>query len=183
MLPSVTRCIPHDFSMVDPEILEAAAARGSDVHEASASYAQGLFVPDALLFDDRRGYFESFRTWFDRYVKRVLYVEKEFQCDRFLFIGHVDLVCELVDGRLVVVDYKTPAVVCKGWRLQLAAYRYLVAEHFRRLKLLDDAKRLECMSLRLMKNGSAARGLDYTESQSDFVVFLSALNVHRFFNS
>jgi hypothetical protein len=180
MWVSVTRAIPHDFSGVSPEVLEAAAKRGTDVHTACAAYMNNLFIPDSVLFGDRVGYFESFKRWFDKYVKRVFFVEHEFKCDRFKFLGHVDLVAELVDGRLVVVDLKTPAALVKTWRLQLAAYRYLVSEELRKKKIKT---KIDCMSLQLMKDGRAAKAVPYLDNENDFVVFLSCLNVYRFLNS
>ena len=178
--PSTTAVIPVDFSGVPVDVLEAAAARGTEVHNAAALYAQGLFVP-RFSIPDREGYFESFKAWFDRYVKEVVCVESEFISVDFNYISHIDLVCYLTDSRRVVVDYKTPAAPSKTWRLQLASYRHVFIEELRRGGA-DDLK-VDCMSLRLMKDGKPAKAICYNENVQDFAVFLSCLNVHRFFNS
>ena len=178
--PSTTAVIPVDFKGVPVEILEAAAARGTEVHNAAALYAQGLFVPRFSL-PDREGYFESFKAWFNQYVKEVICVEAEFISTDFNYVSHIDLVCRLTDYRRVVVDYKTPAIVSKTWRLQLASYRHVFIEELKRGGATD--LQVDCMSLRLMKDGKKAKALYYDEKLQDFPVFLSCLNVYRFFNS
>lgn len=181
MWVSVTQAIPHDFSGVRPEILEAAAQRGTDVHIACSAYVKNLFVSDSVLYGDRVGYFDSFRRWFDKHVSRVFYVEHEFRSDRFKFLGHVDLVAELIDGRLAVIDIKTPAAEVKTWRLQLAAYKYLVNQELYGKGVQRGIT--DCMSLRLMKDGRAAKAVCYQEHADDLAVFLSCLNVYRFLNA
>jgi hypothetical protein len=86
----------------------------------------------------------------------------------------------LIDGRLVVVDLKTPAAESKTWRLQLAAYHHLVKSDFEKRGLEVE---LECMSLRLKKTGGEAKAHVYIATPQDFAVYLSCLNVHRYFNS
>lgn len=178
--PSVTQVIPSNFAGISPEVLEAAADRGTEVHQACALHARNLFVT-AFSSPDREGYFNSFVEWFDKYVVEVFYVEHEFIDEAFGFLGHVDLVCLLVDGRLVVVDLKTPAAESKTWRLQLGAYKYLVFTHLHKNGFKYQV--VDCMSLRLMKTGKEAKAVVYEEGINDFAVFLSCLNVHRFFNS
>lgn len=181
--PSVTQCIPTDFSGIDPDVLEAAAQRGTDVHNAAAAYARGLYVPGFKLDSDRRGYFRSFSNWFDKYVKKVLFVEKEFHSKAFGFVGHIDLVCDLIDNRRIVIDLKTPATLSQTWRLQLSAYHHVVCEYYVNEGVPADCINIECMSLRLMKDGREAKAVVYNRELNDFTVFLSALNVYRFINS
>ena len=155
----------NDFSAVPPERLAAAAQRGTEVHQACAAYAKGLPVFQLS------NYFDSFRTWFDKYVKRALFVEAEFSDPSvYGIIGHVDLVAELVDSRIVVVDYKTPVAESKTWPLQVSAYCHLVE---------PLVGKCDGMALMLSGEGKPAKAIAYKYQASDFAVFISALTVWR----
>lgn len=175
-----------DFSKVPPGALAYAADRGTRVHHICLNlYACGM--PTLNVPDDCKGFFESFKNWFDDYVAEVFFIEKEFIEKRFCYVGHVDLVCLLRDGRIVIVDLKTPAAESKSWALQLAAYRIAVNHHFRvdynKKPAITVPAKNGCMSLRLRKNGKRAVASVYQYSEDDFALFLSALNVYRYFNS
>jgi hypothetical protein len=157
-----------DFSAVPPDRLAYAALRGSSTHAACAAYARGLPV---FLSNGADPYFESFKNWFDKYVKRALFVEAEFsdpEC--YGIIGHVDLVAELTDGRMVVVDYKTPVAESKSWALQISAYCHLVE---------PIVGKCDGMALMLSGEGKPAKAIAYKYQASDFAVFISALAVWR----
>ena len=159
-----------DASKIRHDVLEFATRRGSAAHSACAAYARNLPV---FLTDGAEPYFESFKNWFDRYVKRALFVEAEFSDpNTYGIIGHVDLVAELVDDRIVVVDYKTPAVESASWRAQLAAYCYLVK---------PVVGEVEGMALMLSGEGRAARAIHYKQQASDFANFCAALQAYRAF--
>ena len=159
----------NDFSQVPPDRLAAAAARGTAVHQACAAYARGLPVFETSGYL----YFQSFKNWFDKYVKRALFVESEFSDPSvYGIIGHVDLVAELTDGRIVVVDYKTPVAESATWRAQLACYCYLVK---------PVVGEVGGMALMLSPDGGAARAIHYKNTASDFAAFLAALSAYRYF--
>jgi hypothetical protein len=169
-LISVTRVLSpfNDFSQVPPDRLEFAKQRGTDVHAACSAYARNLPV---FASNGSAPYFESFRNWFDKYVKRALFVEAEFSDPSvYGIIGHVDLVAELTDGRVVVVDYKTPVAESKSWALQISAYCHLVN---------PIVGKCDGMALQLSPQGNMARAIHYKYQASDFAVFLSALTVWR----
>ena len=171
-LVSVTTVLSpfNDFSQVPPDRLAYATQRGTDVHAACAAYARSLPV---FASNGSAPYFESFRNWFDRYVKRALFVEAEFSDPHvYGIIGHVDLVAELVDSRIVVVDYKTPVAESKTWRAQLACYCYLVK---------PVVGEVGGMALQLSPDGNAARAIHYKNTASDFAAFLAALAAYRAF--
>lgn len=171
-LISVTRPLSvfFDASQIPAAVLEYAQTRGTEVHRACAAYARGLPV---LIANGAYPYFESFRNWFDRYVKRALFIEDEFADPVYRIKGHPDIVCELTDGRIVVVDYKTPALESPTWRAQLAAYCYLVAPV------------VGCMpggmALKLSGEGGAARAINYTYQAEDLAAFVAALTAYRYF--
>ena len=159
-----------DASKIRPEALEFAKTRGTETHAGCAAYARSLPV---FLSDSAAPYFDSFRNWFDRYVKRALFVEAEFSDPHvYGIVGHVDLVAELTDGRLVVVDYKTPVVESPSWRAQLAAYCYLCN---------PVVGEVAGMALLLSPDGNAARAIHYKQQASDFAAFLNALAAYRYF--
>ena len=160
----------NDFSQVPPDRLAYATQRGTDVHAACAAYAKGL---PAFLSNGSGLYFQSFKNWFDKYVRRALFVEAEFSDpSTYGIIGHVDLVAELVDGRIVVVDYKTPVAESKTWRAQLAAYCYLCK---------PVVGEVGGMALKLSPHGKVATAIQYKQQAADMAAFLSALAAYRYF--
>lgn len=184
---SVTKVLQPfaDFSKIPPHVLAYAADRGTRVHRICLNvYAKG--IPVMNVPDDCYGFFLSFTTWFDQYVAEVLHIEKEFVDRRFGFVGHVDMICLLNDGRIVIVDLKTPAIESPSWKLQLAAYREAVNQEFcvqaAGQQPIEVPAKNGCMSLLLNKDGKRAKASVYQYSNDDFAVFLSALNVYRYFN-
>lgn len=124
-IPRVTEVLSPfaDFSRVPPDVLQAASDRGTAVHEACAAHALGLWMPIAK---EHLGYFDSFKSWFDRYVDDVLAVEEEVRHARWGYFGHVDLIAR-VNGVnhgsvIAVVDYKTPFSESRSWHCQTQAY-------------------------------------------------------------
>jgi len=81
--------------MVRPDVLAAACERGTAVHKACECYATGLWSP--ALPADWRGYFDSFKKWFDLYVLEVIFTEKPLKSDVLGLTGHPDL-CALIKG-------------------------------------------------------------------------------------
>jgi len=112
-----------DFSMVPPDVLEAAAQRGTEVHDACASYALGFWKP---VPEEQAGYLQSFRSWFDRYVVDVLAVEEEVVSPKWGYLGHVDLIARIEGVRpkptVCVIDLKTPFSESLSWHAQTQAY-------------------------------------------------------------
>jgi hypothetical protein len=176
ILPSVTQAIGPfaDFSRVSPAVLDAAAARGTAVHEAAAAHAQGLWVPP--LPEELAGYFNSFRRWFDATVVEVIGVELEVKDEALGYIGHLDLAAVLKgDDVITIIDYKTPATKNKLWAAQLAAYLHA----FQSTPWPWDANRIA--SLRLKKDGGRAIFDEYTNSHQDFAAFVAALTAYKWF--
>jgi hypothetical protein len=176
IFPSVTKVLqPYaDFSMIKPDVLQAASERGTAVHDACFAYATGL--PSFGMDDDVKGYFESFKRWFDAMVKEVLLCEIRLIDEQHGFHGEPDLVVKAKNGEVMLIDVKTPISKSKGWRLQMAGYA--------RLCTLNGYEIDRIGSLRLHPEGKVPKVDWYEEHRmQDFAVFLSALNVYRFFNS
>ena len=174
-LPTVTRVLGvfNSFDGVPPEVLEAAALRGTKVHGAISATLAGLFVPD--LPEELDGYVRSFLGWLP-VVEEVVLVETQLVDQDNGFTGTPDAIVRIRgDEALSVVDWKTPATKGKLWRAQLAAYKRLAR------KAGYDVQR--AMTLRLKKDGSRAILDEYTETAQDFQAFLNALSAYRWFKA
>jgi hypothetical protein len=161
-----------DFGGVNKTVLDEAKRRGTMIHSAAAAYASGAFVvPVVPIYE---GFYQSFKTWFDSYVDRVFFVEQRIEdAETYGITGMIDLGCQLIDGRAVIVDHKTPLAESKTWKGQLSAYRYLAKKKYG----ID----FECISLRLDINGAAAKARVYEYSDNDFMAFVHALSAYRYF--
>lgn len=178
-LPTVTGIIAPwtNFDHVPPDRLAAAAERGTLVHSACSSIADGIgWFPLDKESRAIAGYVDSFRLWFDAVVNEVLCTEWELEDSRFGFLGHPDLLVSSKEGKTLLVDLKSPVTKSKSWRLQLAAYAHLC----RKAGYQPD----KIGSLRLHPEGKPPKMDWYEGSETqDFTVFLSCLNAYRFFNS
>jgi hypothetical protein len=160
-----------DKSKIPAHVLDAASDRGIDAHAACAAYAKKLPV---WVGNGAYPYFQSFRGWFDRFVAKVYFVEQEFDDNQIYFIkGHPDIGARLVDGRDVIVDYKTPQVESRTWAAQIAAYSWLA-----KLKTGID---FAGMALILDRDGKDARAITYQYTAQDWAAYLAALTAYRWF--
>lgn len=175
-LPSVTEVLRPwlDFSGIDPEVLEAAAERGQEVHRLCHLHAKGLWVDEVK--PECAGYLTSFQTWFDTWVERTWLVEQRLFCQIHGFHGEPDLVVTLKgDAKPSLWDLKTSRVRAPAWRLQVAAYGHLVRQAGLEVERMGV--------LRLSPEGGLPIMEEYTKTtERDLAVFLSALNCWRFFN-
>jgi hypothetical protein len=169
---SVTQVISPwvDWSKIPPGVLQYAGERGTLVHDlcVKISYSQFVIVPP-----DCEVYVNNFRRWYDSNVEEVLMCEERLYESAFLFDGKPDFVVKLKEGIIALVDLKTPLLKSKSWRLQLAAYKHLCINAGYKI---DRAGSLQLA-------GPSAKMIWYEENSRDFTVFLSALNVNRFFDS
>lgn len=182
-LPHVTEIISQvgkywlSFDHVPPDRLEFACQRGSDFHRLAALHAQKLWVdevPDSCV-----GFFSSFTAWFLDFVEEVVLVEQTLVHPTLRYTGTPDAIVRMKgDTWLTLLDWKTPRVFSKSWRLQLAAYKSLADEN----GYLQSLERVA--SLQPHPDGGRAKFEEYTKSLTpDFAVFLSGLNVWRYFNA
>lgn len=176
-LPSVTEvisfCNQGAFAGIPEHIMAKASARGVLVHASAAAYLGGFWCAEEPEFE---GYHQSLTDWASEYVEKVIWVEKELLDLKRGFQGHPDALLLLRgDEGLTLLDLKTPKPLSLSWRLQLAGYK-LLAE-------ANGHKIARVASLRLDKDGGPAKFQGYTKTlAADRNVFLSALNVWKFFN-
>jgi hypothetical protein len=174
--PSVTQVLGlyQDFSKIPPERLELACERGKDVHAYCAAYAKGFWSP---IPESGPGYCQSFREWFDEYVKEVYLVEKRITDKTLGFTGQLDLVARLKhDMWTTTIDYKTPLALQPVWAAQLSAYNHLV-----KIELSKPQWPSRCGSLRLDPKGKSAKFKEYSDSRRDFMAFQNALYAYKYF--
>jgi hypothetical protein len=173
--PRVTEILgPYsDFSKVPSDVLEAAQERGTAVHEACAAYALGLYSP---VSEELAGYFESFRSWFDRFVVEVCAVEERVEHPKLGYCGHLDF-CGLISGVrpkpvMAIVDYKSPMVESLTWHAQCAAYKEAAKEKYH----------VEvCGALMLRKDGSLPKMVWIDDEPRAFAAFCAALSAYNYF--
>lgn len=162
---------------IPPDRMALAGERGSALHR---------MIPHSLKPDefqversdlgraDIQGYFISFTKWFELMVytsAEVLFLEKEIKCDCFGFVGHIDIICVLKDGKILLGDWKTPVTEGPLWAAQLAAYNHLVTNH-----LILNVDRVG--AIMLDPRGKQAKFKEYTKELlthwNGFLSFLSA---------
>lgn len=152
---------------------EESRQRGTEVHKACAAYAQGLFYP---LKSEYRGYFESFKGWFDKFVVKVYFIEQRLTDERLGFTGQPDLGAELLCWLYtpVVIDIKTGSPIKRIWQMQKAAYLHLSNMDYG----LSFKKAIDLI---LDADGRAPKVWgDQDNLAQDFAVFLSQLNVFNY---
>lgn len=161
-----------DFSMVQPDVLQAAAERGTTVHEACAAYALGLYYP---VSPDIVGFFDSFKSWFNNYVVEVLAVEEEVIHPAWGYVGHVDLIAKVAGIRpkqtVAVIDYKSPVTASRAWNCQIAAYLEASKEQYG-----TEA----AGALMLRKDGSLPRMVWIDDHNQAFAAFCGALSAYNY---
>lgn len=174
-IPSVTEVIglftSQAFAAVPLFRMEAAQARGIDVHAAAAAHLEGVWYE---VDPAHAGYIKSLKVWAEAYVTDVIFVERALVSTKHGVKGHPDALLRITgDAGLTLVDWKTPKPLSLSWRLQLAGYRLLAQE--------NGFNVTRVASLRLDKDGAPAKFEGYTRTlASDQNVFLSALNVWKF---
>lgn len=161
-----------DFSNIDASVLRNAADRGTRVHKYCELHSKGLLGIEPE--EDAKPYVESFIKWFGFMVDSVLCCEKRFYCDDYMITGQIDLIVKLIDhDDPWIVDIKTPQQESKTWRLQTAAYLYLVNK--------IDPTICNRACLQLDKNGSIPAFRVYEHHENDRELFFDALRLVEFF--
>lgn len=131
-VPSVTEVLRltglDDWSGIDPDVLAAAAERGTIVHQACELVDAGDLDLESL--DDAvRGYVDAYRLWKRESGWQVDQVELALVSRRGRYAGRLDRICR-IPGRQwpALVDLKT-GVETAATPLQTAGYADLYTEH------------------------------------------------------
>lgn len=124
--PSVTEILePYvDLSMILPDILIRAQARGTAVHHLIKGYVTFGLVTN--LPDQYQGYMESFIQWYHDVVDKVILAEHRIYNEGIQLCGQPDLVVKFKGETLArVIDAKTPKGKYATWKSQVAGYKFL----------------------------------------------------------
>ncbi len=171
--PSVTEVINPwmDWSKIPPGILQYAADRGTIIHDLCHRHTMGEFVVTEPEFQP---YFDSFKRWFELMVDEVILAEARLCDPIWNYSGQIDLLATLKDGRLSLIDIKTPVLSQRSWKVQLAGYNNLCAV---------NGHKLDCSgSLQLSPQGKMAKMTWCTDGAGDFNQFLTDLKSYRFYH-
>jgi len=124
-LPSNTEVLAKDglvdFSMVDPEILEAARIRGTWVHKACHYYDEGDLDWESIKDKPYEGYVRGYVKFTEDYGLSIIAVEKPIYHRTYLYATTPDIIGKIkTHPEPAVIDRKTGLV--EPWvGLQLAA--------------------------------------------------------------
>ncbi len=171
-IPSVTQVLGSvgisDFGNASPEVLERAAAFGTEAHLLTEKYDKDILIKGEEMSG---GLFDYLVAWIDfRKDFGVEFIEggieKRFFCEGFRYAGTIDRIGK-VNGKMTLIDIKTGAAT-RAHAIQIAAYKNA---------LLEEYPKIDAMCVYLGPRAykiQTYRGHDY-----DFNVFLSALNIHN----
>ena len=125
IVPSVTQALarkfPGEYSRIDPEVLAAAAARGTAIHKSIENYCNGDDDGSPEVWDYKR--LEK------RHKIKAIHNEIPVIIDERL-AGRVDMVAE-IDGAKAVADIKTTSTLNKEkLALQLNLYKIGVEQNY-----------------------------------------------------
>ena len=158
---------------IDPQVLANAADRGRRAHKWCTLHALNMLFGEVDA--DCKEYVESWKTWFDAYVGKVLMPPKRINSPHYRISGEFDLFVKMKgEEGTTLLDIKTPANVSASWQLQTAAYKMLLEDELG--EIVD--RRIVVM---LPKFGGKARIIEHLEHDLDEKKYLNALELYRHF--
>lgn len=172
-LPGVTGTLSilGGYEGIPKHILDAASERGTAVHKVTELSDQGT-LDYSELDDELLGYLMGWHKFLDDKKPELITVEGMIHHPTLLYAGTFDR--ELIlDGHLSILDIKSSFKLMPSTAPQTAAYAEAVNAH--RKNKSDHAKRR--YGLRLTKDGDYE--LKRYSDGTDFNIFISCLNVHR----
>ena len=131
-VPSVTRvvdgCFPKDLthwalSIGQEEydkVISEALEIGNDTHqwiEDYINYGHACTEPEDYISKS----VNAFLDWTTEYNPEWVDAERKVYCDKYKYAGTVDAVAK-INGRIVVIDFKTSKKIYKPYHLQVTAY-------------------------------------------------------------
>lgn len=172
---SVTQILqPHtDFDAVHPDVLAYAAGKGTRFHTVIQQLLMGAWVPK--VHNDIKGYVTSFKLFASQMIQETVFVEQEFTCNIYNFIGHIDWGGYLKDrpNIFTVLDWKTPVSSSPTWKGQLSAYKHLARQKY-------EVQRIG--TFQPNKDGKVGKVIWYEDSAQAFEAFLCALTAMNYFS-
>ncbi len=131
-VPSVTEiCSPltaADMGKLNPAVIQAAANRGTIVHELTELIDYGTAPEDLEMYPEIGGYITAYQRFLRDYNPTWTHIEYRLGDDIQGFAGTLDRK-GVIDGKPCILDIKTPAAATRAtkvsWAAQLSGYRYL----------------------------------------------------------
>lgn len=147
---------------VPRRILDAAAEKGTAVHNVIDGVMQGFFP--AEIPDNIAPYIRSFEQWYTQYNHTVFSQPQRFYSDKLCLTGAVDGI--LSNGKTTLIDFKTSAQESASWPLQGNAYVLLAQESGLRIDRI--------IFVHLQKNGEPAIEREFLIHPESFLKILDA---------
>lgn len=165
--------ILKNYSHIDPDVLKNAADRGTDVHHFCEMHMKNIYCD---ISEACEPYVKSFVDWYDNNVHELLFVEERVNSATLKLSGQLDIIATLKDSKdkIAIIDIKTPVSTCKTWKLQTAAYRLLAKEE---MGIKIDQR----YCLKLSKNSSPAKLIQFENHREDEKTYLNLLEIYRDF--
>jgi hypothetical protein len=129
-VPSVTtvmRPLTADvYKDIDPDVLQAAADRGTAVHAMIEDFLNYHIVDEQA---DHFEYFEAFRYWHTTMKPTTIKAEHRLYHPLYKYAGTTDCIC-IIDGKTCLIDFKTTAVMHEHLiKVQCEAYGRALQAH------------------------------------------------------
>lgn len=132
LVPSVTEiCAPLtalDMGKLNPALINAAANRGTIVHELTELIDYGTAVEDLELYPDIGGYITAYQRFLRDYSPQWTRIEYRLGSEEIGLAGTLDRM-GVIDNMPCIVDIKTTASATRptkvSWVAQLSGYRML----------------------------------------------------------
>lgn len=163
------------YGTVPKHVLDRAAARGSCVHGLIFDYMNDITIPAErwdFMGTDLRGYFESYRQFYDQYQgAAILLQEERINDDDLLLTGEPDLLIRH-NKKNLLIDWKCSHAVGKHWQLQASGYDYLLKKRYR------IEEEICIVFVKLDKNGKSPV---VTEYKANWLQFLNAYDLYKVF--
>ena len=158
------------YGSIDPDILAAAARRGTIVHNATENFVQ-FGIED--IEPAYAGYLEAFKKWWTLRKPEVLGTECRVYHKILRYAGTEDLVCR-IDGHVTLVDYKTSLAVNEMLcGVQLEGYDRAFESH----GFTVEARKI----LHLKRNGSFEE-IEFPRSKELYSVLSALLTIRNYEN-
>lgn len=156
-------------AVIPSQIMNAAAAKGTDIHKGCELIANGGIDWDAL--DGAYvGPLREFEKWMEDYKPTIMFTEASFYSERYGYAGTIDIVAQ-IGGKLCFIDIKTGASDSVG--PQLAAYDVGWREHNKYRGITQR------WALWIPKDGSKYR-FERLTGEQDFDYFRACLFCHNY---
>ncbi len=175
-VPSLTQVLKlqglSDYSGIDPEVLENAARRGTEVHELAAAYNTYGEVDPSWITDETRPYFEAYLA----FMRDTKFKPDPAWSERAMIVNIHNMPVGLTPdcfGRLgkwdAVVEIKAASAVQPSWSVQTGLQEMGI---FRS----NHVGRVQRFALQLFKNGNYKLH-PHTNHQEDEAVGIAALRL------